>query len=256
MLRAALDRVNRGAKAEIRVGTHLSAHTTCFAQCSPARLAPLDDSKYWNRFYAAAHHDIETPSTFAQLVAGRVSTGAVLFELGCGNGRDALFFATQEMQVIACDTAAVAIETLSARPDLERFTHRPRFFVGDMAELGDLHRGELDAVYSRFTLHAVSRADASAALAWASRSLRPGGRLFIEVRSVLSSLYGKGEPVTDDRDSFIHGGHRRRFVRKDELLAELGGLGFVARDVVESAGLAIYKDDDPVVIRVDAERQG
>lgn len=216
---------------------------------------PADEDAYWNAFYAGRHPDIENPSSFARLVLTKVEPGALMFELGCGNGRDALFFAGQGVRMVACDRSAVAIETLSSRPDLGKFRHPPRFLHADFADLAQVYDAShepLDAIYSRFTLHAVPVEIQTAALSWSALHLRAGGQLMIEVRSVLGSLYGKGEQV--ERDAYIHDGHYRRFLRLDELSAELVGLGLEIVDATESAGVAVYKDDDPVVIRLTARK--
>ncbi len=81
----------------------------------------------------------------------------------------------------------------------------------------------------------------------------PGGLLLIEVRSVKDKMCGKGTPVEGEKDAWIYT-HYRRFIRQNELLAELLSLGFKIDYVIESDGLAIYKDDDPVVIRVHARK--
>jgi SAM-dependent methyltransferase len=214
-----------------------------------------DEDAYWNAFYAGRHPDIENPSSFARLVLTKLEPGARMFELGCGNGRDALFFAQQGVRMTACDRSAVAIKLLNERPDLASFPHRPRFIEADFARLTDVHDAThepLDAVYSRFTLHAIPADIQSAALRWAADHLRPGGQLLVEVRSVKGSLYGKGEQV--ERDAFIHDGHYRRFLRLEELTAEVEGLGLEVVEATEAAGVAVYKDDDPVVIRLTARK--
>lgn len=212
------------------------------------------EDEYWNQFYSHAHQELEAPSSFALHVVEGMAEGQRLFELGCGNGRDALFFASRGLRVTACDRSRVAVETLQQRPDLGRFLHRPKFLVADFAELDRSYRpgpGEApDLVYSRFTLHAVPADVQAAALGWARRALAPGGKLLVEVRSVKGSLYGKGEPA--ERDAFIHDGHYRRFVRIEELTSELTKLGFAIDSATESAGVAVYRDDDPVVIRLVA----
>jgi hypothetical protein len=55
---------------------------------------------------------------------------------------------------------------------------------------------DLKVVYSRFSLHAVNAATADHLLRWSHENLADGGLLFIETRSVLSSLYGVGDPGT------------------------------------------------------------
>src|SRR5688572_23192441 len=116
-----------------------------------------DEDAYWNAFYAGRHPDLENPSTFAHHVLTRLEPGA-------------LFFADQGLRVVACDRSAVAIQMLSDRPDLGRFRHRPRFLAADFADLArvyDASHEPLDAVYSRFTLHAIPAGVQSAALRWA-----------------------------------------------------------------------------------------
>ena len=218
-------------------------------------MSAVDEDAYWNAFYAGRHPDIENPSSFARLALTKVEPGACVFELGCGNGRDALFFADQGLAVVACDRSKVAIDLLNARPDLVRFRHRPRFLVADFNDLVaayDASQPALDAIYSRFTLHAIPADVQHAALRWSAAHLRAGGQLLIEVRSVAGSLYGKGEPA--ERDAFIHDGHYRRFLRQDELSAEITALGLDVTEAAESAGVAVYKDDDPVVIRLTARK--
>lgn len=176
----------------------------------------------------------------------------MLFEIGCGNGRDSLFFADMGVEVRASDASEVAIEHLREQSGTRAWQHPPTWIATCLEDLDDRQAGELDAVYTRFVLHAVTEDVASLALGWAARNLKPGGLLFIEARSVLGSLYGVGTPA--GRDAFFHDGHYRRFLRREELTEELESLGFELQRVVESAGLAVHEDDDPVVIRVVARK--
>jgi SAM-dependent methyltransferase len=208
---------------------------------------------YWNSFYASPHPDLTRPSAFAVAVAELLPPSSFVFELGCGNGRDALYFASLGHRVVACDTSAVAIATLRDRiSESNGFAVTPHLFVGDFAALDNRYRKELDAVYARFTLHAVPIETERLALRWASANLRDGGALFIEVRSVLGSLYGRGEPAGED--AFIHNGHYRRFIRRDRLTGAIEANSMVVETLVESAGLAVHGDDDPIVVRVVARR--
>lgn len=208
------------------------------------------DRDYWDQYYSKKHVSIAGCTTFARFCADRLAPESALFELGCGNGRDALFFAELGHRVTACDQSSVAINNLQASIVERAFKHPPTLLVGAMGALPPA--SELDAVYSRFTLHAVTADEASRAMRWALANLMPGGRLFAEARSVLGSLYGKGEEVA--RDTFLHNDHTRRFLRRDELVAELTEIGFSIVECIEADGLAVHKDDDPVVIRVVARK--
>ena len=72
------------------------------------------------------------------------------------------------------------------------------------------------------------------------------------MRSVSGSLYGYGQPA--GRDAFIHDGHYRRFIRRDELHDEIVEIGFRVDELIETDGLAVHGGDDPVVIRAFAIR--
>jgi len=173
-----------------------------------------------------------------------------VFEVGCGNGRDTFFMARSDLRVFASDPSTVALAEVRSRIERESFPHRPRLVACPMENLDDRHAGDLDAIYMRFVLHAVTAEVASAGLRWASRNLRPDGRLFAEARSVRGSLYGKGWSA--GRDAFIQDGHYRRFIRADEFRDEIVGIGFRVDELVEASGLAVRDDDDPVVIRAFA----
>ena len=53
---------------------------------------PIDNTIYWNQYYQNRICSTD-PSPFARYVATLVDPGKTLVDLGCGNGRDALFFA-------------------------------------------------------------------------------------------------------------------------------------------------------------------
>jgi len=208
---------------------------------------------YWDLYYEQDHPDLAQPSSFARYCAEHLTASSVVFEIGCGSGRDALFLARLGLRVFGSDASEIAIDRLSEQSERAQFPCPPRWIARSMEELDDRHAGEIDAVYMRFILHAVSADTASRGLAWAARNLQADGLIFIEARSVLGSLYGEGVPV--ERDAFFHDGHYRRFLRVDELTEELESLGFELESVVERDGLAVHEDDDPVVIRVVARRQ-
>lgn len=208
--------------------------------------------EYWDHFYEQPHPEIREPSPFARFCAPLIGDGATLFELGCGNGRDALYFARRGISVTACDQSHTAVDHLDeAVAAGNGWTTPPRFIVRRFEELTDGDPWEV--VYSRFTLHTVDASTASRTLRWAFRNLRPEGRLLVEARTVKDELYGQGEP--SGRDAFIHDGHYRRFVRTEELTAELSEIGFDLDEVVEAAGLATFGTSDPVVVRTIARRR-
>lgn len=205
---------------------------------------PIDNRDYWNQYYNNRICSTE-PSPFAQYVSTLVEPGKTLVDLGCGNGRDALFFAGQGLQVLAIDLSGSAIDQLNQMP-----VENARFLCGDFIA-SDVHQPEIyDYAYSRFTIHAINQKQERMLLGSMARALKPGGKFFIEVRSVHDPLYGKGEAL--ERNAFFYDNHYRRFLVLDELTEALRQAGFRIEYAREQTGFAPYGNDDPPVIRVVA----
>jgi cyclopropane fatty-acyl-phospholipid synthase-like methyltransferase len=170
-----------------------------------------------------------------------------LLEVGCGNGRDASYFATAPgAEVTAVDVSETAI--VSCRERYER--PNLSFLTGDIGAVPD-DEGAFDAVYSRFVLHAMTRVEEDAFVEGTARLLRDGGRLFLECRSIKDPLARKGEVISKTERIF---GHYRRFIIADELTEKLRDAGLEITEFTEKAGLAKLGDDDPVVIRLVATK--
>ena len=82
--------------------------------------------------------------------------------------------------------------------------------------------------------------------------LNDGGKFYVECRSTGDPLFRKGEVMKPMKEAR---GHYRRFIDFNELKSRLIDAGFEIEESLESNGLAIYKDDDPVVIRIIAKKK-
>jgi len=206
----------------------------------------VDNAAYWDQYYKNRICS-EEPSPFAQYVATLVEPGKRMVELGCGNGRDAVYFAGQGLQLTALDMSQEAITQLQSRniPNAE-------FLCGDFVN-ADVHQpNSYDYAYSRFTIHSINHNQEQVLLNNLFRGLRPGGKLFIEVRSVNDPLFGKGRQV--ERNAYFYDNHYRRFIVLTELLDSLESRGFRVEYAQERTGFAPYGNDDPPVIRVVAAK--
>lgn len=205
---------------------------------------PIDNTAYWNQYY---HNRIcsTAPSPFAQYVATLVEPGKTLVDLGCGNGRDALFFAKQGIQVVGIDLSHSAIDQLNQQP-----VRNARFLCSDFIASDTYQSESYDYAYSRFTIHAINQKQEAMLLQAMFRALKQGGKFFIEVRSVNDPLYGKGKAV--ERNAFFYDNHYRRFIVRDELVGSLEKRGFRVEYAREQTGFAPYGNDDPPVIRIVA----
>ena len=206
------------------------------------------DEAYWANYYKTGAAP-ETPSDFANFVmSGHLAEGDQLIELGCGNGRDARFFAGKGVGVLAVDLCAPEIAELARRNVSDNLT----FEAGDFTAMPDADE-PFDAVYSRFTLHSVDAEGQGRALAWASRNLKPDGHLFIETRGQKNEIFGLGEPVDGEEDAFVYEEHYRRFVDFDKFVAEVAANGFMIKEAEEAQGFAPHQGTDYHFIRVIAQ---
>ncbi len=204
------------------------------------------DTTYWNLFYAS-NPEIEHPSLFAQYVYEQLENGKTLLELGCGNGRDSVYF-SEKVDVTAIDASDKAISDLN-----KKYQDRSgiRFLCDDFVCAAALFQRQYDYCYSRFTLHAISEEQELSVISNVRHALKDSGLFFIEVRSINDELYGKGKPA--GKNAFIYNGHYRRFIVLEELKNHLVQNGFRITYAEEAKGFAPFGDSDPPIIRIVAK---
>lgn len=217
-----------------------------FYLTKPASNADLGRTAHWKSYYAQQAAPL-APSPFADFVQRQLQGPARLLEVGCGNGRDAAFFARQSHQVTALDLSEGAITAC-------RSTHTalPIDFVqGALPEVAARFVGAIDVVYSRFVIHAMPLHEEIDLLQAAARVLKPDGLFYLECRSIHDPMARLGKVISPTER--LHG-HYRRFLVLDELVDRLVSAGFQIVEKIESAGLAVHGTEDPVVIRIKARR--
>lgn len=201
---------------------------------------------HWSAYYKNTKGTLE-PSAFGREVVNMLSTPSRILEIGCGNGRDASFFAQHDHSVVALDVSPAAIE-------LCRDIHRnlPIHFIDQpVAALESQSFGNFDVVYSRFCLHAMTEFEEIEMLETSARLLLPGGKLFIECRSINDPLARKGEVISPTERIY---GHYRRFIILEELVERVSAAGMSVISTLESKDLAVFGNENPVVIRLSARK--
>lgn len=206
------------------------------------------DREYWNEFYKRGLAKKE-PTLFAQYVSDNyLEDGRTILELGCGNGRDSVYFGKRELDVIAIDGADQVIESLQR----ENRNSKIQFLRDDFVTTQVYKTKPIDYVYSRFSLHAITEEQEDILLKNVHQGIEKDGLFFIEVRSVRDDLFGKGEKV--GRNAYFYNEHYRRFLVREELEEKLEAMGFKIIFSEESINFAPYKDQNPYIIRVIAKK--
>lgn len=195
---------------------------------------------YWANYYDI-HNNPFTPSDFAKFAMAYVSKGDTLVDLGCGNGRDSMFFASQGINTIGVDQCSNIVGSLN------NMNYNNASFISDnFADPVESYYKATHA-YSRFSLHSISEEDADSVIQLVKENTSK--MFFIEVRSDKDSLVG----VKTD--------HYRRFVNFESLLSKLLSSGFNIRYAELSRGFSKYdskfnvdyNESDPMLIRIVAE---
>lgn len=178
-------------------------------------------SNIWDKIYEKDGSFFgEKPSDFAiscyDTMKDRTKT---ILELGCGQGRDSLFFASKSIEVKALDYSRFAIEQLSKRA---KQTGLPiEASVCDTTKPLPFNDDEFDAVYSHMLFSMkFSREQLKFIFKEIRRILRNDGFHFFSVRNRNDKFYGKGIRV-DDETYDINGFQIRFFTTQEiEDLAE------------------------------------
>lgn len=207
---------------------------------------------YWDNFYR--NNVIDIPSQFCVYMATDIAAGSSVAEFGCGNGRDALYLASQGFNVRAVDLSAGAVESCQAKLDARGIQHA-QFKQGDLSCDDDI-ANTLDnarqackedsqvVVYSRFVMHSLDKSQESAFLVSLGKHMQAGETVYFEFRSQEDAELEK-----------TFGGHYRRYVNTDLFLNELNDNGFDIRYHYTGQGMSVYKNEDPFVSRIVAIRR-
>lgn len=211
----------------------------------------ISHRKYWDAFYSQQRQLVpKEPSPFATWVNEHHGSGRPLVDVGCGTGRDSLWFASQGRHVVGIDYNLGVLRRAarrSERRELDTEFHLVNLYDSRAvlawgARLA--HREEPCDVYARFTLHALREEGQANLVRLASMALRREGKLFLEFRT----------PEDSDLPHVFN--HKRHFLSPDEARALVTTAGGRVVDQVVGRGLAPYESEDPHVCRMVATWAG
>ncbi len=201
---------------------------------------------YWNDYYSRGPRK-SPPSQFAAFIASEFSEHDLIVDVGCGNGRDSLFFAQLGFATIGIDGSEAAVaHCRSLIEGSDRPLERHSFIQRNVLDLRDDRSliGRITPlrkiIYSRFFLHAIDTDEEQAFFDFAFSVLRPGDAVAVEFRSSLDK----------DRTK-VTASHYRRFIDVQVLVDGVCARHGARLDyVAEGTGFAKYKADDAHVCRL------
>lgn len=205
------------------------------------------DRLYWNQFYGKKQQALLKPSNFALTVVEQMVPGKHLLELGCGNGRDSLFFSSKGIYVTGVDASDKVIHHLQSSIE---DNDKAIFICDNFVKCRALYQRQYDYIYSRFTLHSITEEQEDELLQNIREAMIPGSKLFIEARTIHDDIYGKGTEVAPN--AFVYDGHFRRFIEPGFLKKKMLEYGYEILSFEENKGFSVTEESDPVLLRVVA----
>ncbi len=213
--------------------------------------ALLERDDYWASFYSkkSAGATLMPPSQFAAFTATEIEAESAIFDIGCGNGRDSVFFAELGFKVIALDASKTAIEVAKEKADARRVPNIQFLNANVTSPRLDSAIRQLGprsaCIYARFFLHAITHEEQTQFFSALNDALLPGHRVAFEYRTTADQALEKEAPP-----------HYRRYQTAENVDAQLTALGFKKIYGAEGQGFAKYKAEDAIVARGLFEKEG
>lgn len=212
-------------------------------------MVEINDSEYWQKYYLCQKMPFR-PTLFAQYCYDNryVKTKSRLIELGCGNGRDAVFFAGKDVFVTAIDQSSSEINFLN-----NKFRNFNLIFkCCDFTNIDDFSK--YDCIYSRFSLHAISDEQENRLINSILNTSKKGTMILFEFRGLNNEYYGLGIRRTSGGHTFFYEGHNRRFVDVKSLASKFDDQNFQLILADEKKGRAPYQNTDFTFGRIIARK--
>jgi len=213
-------------------------------------LTSTNTTNYWDQFYEKNHSFVSKPSTFAQFVkdyidtSNDVLTDKKLIDMGCGNGRDMMYFKSCGAVVTGLDMSHEICSKLSQD--------------GLDVRLGSMTTYDYsgyDVYYSRFGLHALDTYDEiKQFIKNLADRMSEDSILFIETRSIKGTEFENKDYHEHNFVSGIGGMHKRILMSMAHLIDLCNDNDLFAEYRIESNGLSVFKGEDPWLIRLVLRR--
>jgi hypothetical protein len=202
--------------------------------------------RFWHDFYRspAVSRVPKEPSSFATWVGERVGPRAKIVDVGTGNGRDAVWFASTGRGVTALDfvPAGPAVRKLARSQGARgRFDHfnmeNLRTTLTTGARLA--HPPGIRHVYARGMLDTLAPSGRQNLWRFASMLQRRGGRTFLEFRT-----------TTSRNERAYFGDHLRTYLDPDDVVREIEERGGTVVERLVGRDLAPLGPENPEICRL------
>lgn len=201
---------------------------------------------YWDNFYRKKNSPTKE-TAFAKFLLKKIKKiNLKIFDIGCGNGRDTIFFNKNGLHCIGLDKSSEVIK----KNKIKYRKYSDRFLKKNFCNFFQTEIKEPFIVYSRFTWHSINYNDEKRLL----KCIKENKKLkflLVEARTIKDEIYGKGRMLGKHEYMTTH---YRRFIEPKVLKKKLSKFLKIIY-FKESKNLAKFKNENPCVIRIIAKRR-
>ena len=192
------------------------------------------EKDYWEEVYGEDSIPT-TPSNFANFCLDYFSPDSIILDIGCGNGRDSIFFSKKGFRVFAFDQSETSIKLLK-----NNHKTNPLFSIADINNF-NFSDYDINVAYARFLLHAISEQTFERLFDNVYDLLPKGGLFATESRSDRTEISEVGQTFSP---------HFRRLINLKNLLSFSSSKNFEIIYYTEEKGLSVFEEEDPYIIRL------
>ncbi len=180
-----------------------------------------DQKSVWEKLFLKKNRYGIEPSYLAKNKFKFIKTinAKNILELGCGEGRDSIFFAKEGLKVTSIDFSERAIFSFKEKIIEKHLEEKIKILRGDLLGLSDFKDNSFDVIYSNLGLHYFTNKETTKLFSEIYRILKEGGLLVFSVKSTSDKLYCKGRKIEPDMYGVEN--HIRHFFSKEYLLSKI-----------------------------------
>jgi tellurite methyltransferase len=202
-------------------------------------------NNYWNKYYKQSKSP-DKPTSFSIFCTKFLNNfSGVIYDLGCGNGRDTFFFNKIKHNCIGVDSCPIIITKNKKKNKLLV----KNFIKSDFTKLNFIEKKKEIVLYSRFSLHSINQKKHKIFFKKIHK-IKNIKFVMIEVRTIYDELCGKGKKIS--KYEYVNTHYRRfidpKIIKKDILRS------FKIKYFKVSKNFAKFYKENPKVLRVIAHR--
>lgn len=179
--------------------------------------------EYWKRkweFLKTQKDNLDEPNSFAKTALKEIKKSKLknILEVGCGNGKDSIYFAKNGLKVTATDFDKQPIEIIEKKIKKDKIKNLEVKVLNHAKELDTIPRESYDVVYSHLSMQYFKDSKTKKIFEDIYYLLKPKGLLIFKIKSTDDDLYGKGKLIEKD---MYYLQHLRHFFSKDYIKERL-----------------------------------